>query len=129
MEIVLTIIGCLIVISSEILPFIKSIKSNGIIDLFVNFIKGLFNKKIENSDEITPLLVDSNNTDIDTHRNRELKINIAENSTLPEETIDMNYHDTDFVILNTINNLCLNLCKVSNKVDELISKLTELQQR
>lgn len=122
MQIILSIIGCLIIFSSELLPFIKSIKSNGIIDLIINSIRGCFTKKIQNIEESQPLLGDS-----DTN-NRDFKINIQDESSIVNGKNDENYHEQDFVLLNTINNLNTNLCKISNKFDEYISKIDELQQ-
>jgi hypothetical protein len=61
-QIVMSVLGGMILIASEILPFIKSIKSNGLLELLVNTSK-LFLKNNSNnsSNEEEPLLHDIEN--------------------------------------------------------------------
>jgi hypothetical protein len=54
-QIVMSALGGLILVVSEILPFIKSVKSNGLLELLVNTSKS-FLKKSQNTGENEPLI-------------------------------------------------------------------------
>jgi hypothetical protein len=57
-QIVMSVLGGLIILVSEILPFIKSIKSNGLIELLVNTSKSFLKKSDDNdnNEENEPLI-------------------------------------------------------------------------
>ena len=65
-QIVLSVIGGSVILISEVLPFIKTVKSNGILQLLVNTCKTVYNKRLNNNlsepdlesglDETEPLL-------------------------------------------------------------------------
>lgn len=74
-QIVMSVIGGLIIIVSEILPFVKSVKSNGLLELLVNTTKTLL-KKARN-DETEPLL---NHQDIESNLENNVENNL-ENTT------------------------------------------------
>lgn len=48
-QIVLSVIGGSVILISEVLPFIKTVKSNGILQLLVNTCKTVYNKRLNNN--------------------------------------------------------------------------------
>ena len=58
-QIVMSVLGGLIIVVSEILPFIKSVKSNGLLELLVNTSKSFLKKS--NNEENEPLINDLEN--------------------------------------------------------------------
>lgn len=69
-QIVMSVFGGIVLVISEILPFVKSINSNGLLELLVNASKSFLKPKINNNSSILnhesePLLNDiENSTDI-----------------------------------------------------------------
>lgn len=64
-QIVLSVLGGTVILISEVLPFIKTVKSNGILQLLINTCKNVYNKRLGNvidvesglrEDETEPLL-------------------------------------------------------------------------
>lgn len=61
-QITMSVLGGLILLISEILPFIKSVKSNGLLELIINFTRQLFKKTYNiNEDEESLLNGDEHN--------------------------------------------------------------------
>ena len=51
-QIILSVIGGSVILISEVLPFVKAVKSNGILQLLVNTCKNVYNKRLTNSTEL-----------------------------------------------------------------------------
>ena len=58
----ISIISGMLLTISEVLPYVKSIRSNGIIEILVNFLveKSNTSSNTSSNDERTPLLIESN---------------------------------------------------------------------
>ena len=98
MQIILSIIGGCIFITSEILPFIKNIKANGLLELLINTGQQFLNKNKLPENETEPLL--------NSNSNSELNINIP-------------YSDELKTILNTLNNNITNMsCNLNTYIND-----------
>jgi hypothetical protein len=75
-QIIMSVIGGLIIMVSEILPFIKSVKSNGVLELLVNTTK-TFLKKSNNEEENEPLI---NNQESDIEHRRVFSVRAIDDS-------------------------------------------------
>lgn len=54
-QIVLSVLGGIVILISEVLPFIKTVKSNGILELLVNTCRSVYNKRLGNINHISDL--------------------------------------------------------------------------
>jgi hypothetical protein len=85
-QITMSILGGLFFLISEILPFIKSVKSNGLLELIINVSRQLF-KKSYNINEDEESLLDNDN-DNDENRDTSFRIRVNENTSTLSNKID-----------------------------------------
>lgn len=103
-QIMMSVFGGMILIISEILPFIKSVRSNGLLELLINISKSFLKK---NNDgrfrENEPLLNDVENS-IGNQRD-----NLVDNSPLPDalsnqlDSLNVNIHNISYTLNSYIN--------------------------
>lgn len=125
MDNIVTIVLGILLTTSEILPYIKQIKSNGILEFFTNTIVEIVRFKLnslhipDNSHETQPLL--ENDTYTDTHSNYTIDQNLNFSSNLNEnlklnDDINININSENVLLKFNTSNVQISF-DVNDKVE------------
>lgn len=113
-QIIMSVIGGLILFISEVLPFIKSIKSNGIIELLIK----TFTATLNNNSENEPLL---NNNNIQNYTVSNIESNMESNNTF-------NIKNSNSQIEEHLNILNLGIKDLLNLLNKYVNELQTTRQ-
>lgn len=98
-QITMSVLGGLILLISEILPFIKSVKSNGLLELIINVTRQVFKKKYNINEDEESLLNGHDNEDNngDNERNDYFRVN---NNTVNNTSLSVKIDSLNTSVMN-----------------------------
>lgn len=125
-QIVLSILGGVVILISEILPFIKSVKSNGLTHLIFNAIKTLY-KTREPWRETEPLLQNEYQNDDDNEENNYI-VSILDNTSSNSINNPINASNNQGRLEARINDLNKNLHVISSSLQTCVADIQNTRQ-
>lgn len=96
-QITMSVLGGLILLISEILPFIKSVKSNGLLELIINMTRQVF-KKTYNINEDEESLLNGQDHGADNERNDYFRVN--NNETVNNTSLSIKIDSLNTSVMN-----------------------------